>query len=77
MAPTDARNRPDQRLMEETKWDEANREKVRLEDKQRETRKRRAAEGKTSETTTVTSPGKNENNFLKLEMNSCKKLNCV
>ena len=37
VAPTDSRNRPDQRLMEEGNWDEANRVKVLLEDKQRAT----------------------------------------
>jgi hypothetical protein len=44
VAPTDTRNRPDQRLMEEAKWDEANAEKLRLEEKQRTTRKKREAE---------------------------------
>ncbi|CAG5123373.1 unnamed protein product [Candidula unifasciata] len=44
VAPTDSRNRPDQRLMEEGNWDEANRVKVRLEEKQREVRKRWEAE---------------------------------
>ncbi|XP_055861522.1 oxysterol-binding protein 1-like isoform X2 [Biomphalaria glabrata] len=44
VAPTDSRNRPDQRLMEEGQWDEANRVKVRLEEKQREVRKQREAE---------------------------------
>ncbi len=39
VAPTDSRLRPDQRLMEDGAWDEANREKVRLEDKQRATRR--------------------------------------
>lgn len=53
VAPTDSRRRPDQRLMEETKWDEANELKVRLEEKQRAVRREReeeaeraAAEGK-------------------------------
>lgn len=53
MAPTDSRNRPDQRLMEEGKWDEANDIKVQLEEKQRKARRQReqdaekaAAEGK-------------------------------
>ncbi len=41
VAPTDSRLRPDQRLMEEGEWDEANREKVRLEEKQRATRRTR------------------------------------
>merc|ERR1712131_264921 len=40
-APTDSRLRKDQRLMEETKWDEANTEKQRLEQAQRERRKTR------------------------------------
>lgn len=44
VAPTDSRLRPDQRLMEEGRWDEANREKVRLEEKQRAVRRRREAE---------------------------------
>lgn len=39
VAPTDSRNRLDQRLMEETKWEEANNEKQRLEQAQRERRK--------------------------------------
>ena len=53
VAPTDTRNRPDQRLMEEGMWDQANVEKVRLEEKQRAARRAReaaaekaAAEGK-------------------------------
>jgi hypothetical protein len=40
-APTDSRLRKDQQLMEETKWDEANTEKQRLEQAQRERRKTR------------------------------------
>ncbi|XP_069484927.1 oxysterol-binding protein 1 [Ambystoma mexicanum] len=43
-APTDSRLRPDQRLMENGRWDEANAEKQRLEEKQRTTRKKREAE---------------------------------
>lgn len=39
VAPTDSRLRPDQRLMEEGLWDEANAEKLRLEDKQRAARR--------------------------------------
>jgi hypothetical protein len=35
VAPTDSRLRPDIRLMEESKWDEADTKKVYLEDKQR------------------------------------------
>ncbi|XP_063849848.1 oxysterol-binding protein 1-like isoform X6 [Scylla paramamosain] len=44
VCPTDSRNRPDQRLMEEGNWDDANAEKLRLEEKQRATRRRREAE---------------------------------
>lgn len=45
VAPTDSRFRPDQRFMENGLWDEANLEKQRLEDKQRDTRKFRIADG--------------------------------
>lgn len=41
VAPSDTRLRPDQRLMETGHWDEANTEKVRLEEKQRAARKQR------------------------------------
>ncbi|XP_026284564.1 oxysterol-binding protein 1 isoform X2 [Frankliniella occidentalis] len=44
VAPTDSRLRPDQRLMESQRWDEANTEKVRLEEKQRAVRRKREAE---------------------------------
>jgi len=44
IAPTDSRLRPDQRLMEEGRWDEANKEKVRLEEKQRAVRRMREQE---------------------------------
>lgn len=44
VAPTDTRNRPDQRLMENGMWDEANIEKVRLEEKQRAARRLRDTE---------------------------------
>lgn len=41
IAPTDSRLRPDQRLMEEGKWDEANAVKLKLEEKQRAARRQR------------------------------------
>ncbi|KAM4577158.1 oxysterol-binding protein 2 isoform 2-T2 [Odontesthes bonariensis] len=44
VGPTDSRLRPDQRLMEDGRWDEANSEKQRLEEKQRAVRRRREAE---------------------------------
>nr|XP_019958698.1 PREDICTED: oxysterol-binding protein 1-like isoform X3 [Paralichthys olivaceus] len=44
VAPTDSRRRPDQRLMEDGRWDEANAEKQRLEEKQRTARRERERE---------------------------------
>ena len=44
VSPTDSRLRPDQRLMEVGRWDEANTEKVRLEEKQRAVRRQRETE---------------------------------
>lgn len=44
IAPTDSRHRPDQRLMEEGNWDEANKIKNDLEEKQRIVRRKREAE---------------------------------
>ena len=44
VAPTDSRLRPDQRAMEENKWDKANEEKLRLEEKQREKRQQKRKE---------------------------------
>lgn len=45
VAPTDARRRPDQRAMEEGRYDDAAEEKYRLEEKQRKVRKQREQEG--------------------------------
>lgn len=50
VAPTDSRRRPDQRLMEEGHWDEANAEKQRLEEKQRSSRREREREAVKSPT---------------------------
>ncbi|XP_058877865.1 oxysterol-binding protein 1-like isoform X1 [Acipenser ruthenus] len=44
VAPTDSRLRPDQRMMENGHWDEANSEKQRLEEKQRAVRRKRESE---------------------------------
>ena len=41
---TDSRLRPDQRLMEEGRWDEANKVKILLEEKQRAARRKREQE---------------------------------
>ncbi|XP_063541417.1 oxysterol-binding protein 1 isoform X3 [Cydia strobilella] len=48
VAPTDSRLRPDQRLMEEGLWDEANAEKLRLEEKQRGKRREMEALAETA-----------------------------
>lgn len=50
VAPTDSRRRPDQRLMEEGRWDEANSEKQRLEEKQRSVRREREREAASQRT---------------------------
>lgn len=50
MAPSDTRLRPDQRLMEEAKWDDANVEKVRLEEKQRANRRKRETDAEQAAT---------------------------
>ncbi|EDO44125.1 predicted protein [Nematostella vectensis] len=44
VAPTDSRFRPDQRLMENCHWEEANQEKLRIEDQQRTRRRKREQE---------------------------------
>lgn len=51
VAPTDTRRRPDQRLMEEGRWDEANTEKVRLEEKQRAVRRAKETEAEKASST--------------------------
>ena len=43
-SPTDCRLRPDQRYMEEGNWEEANKVKVLIEEKQRSARRKREAE---------------------------------
>lgn len=48
VCPTDSRLRPDQRLMENGRWNEANQEKIRLEEKQRAERRRREQEAEES-----------------------------
>ena len=48
VAPTDSRRRPDQRLMEEGNWEEANRVKSLLEDKQRMVRRKKELEAEAS-----------------------------
>lgn len=57
MAPTDSRRRPDQRLMEDGRWDEANSEKQRLEEKQRSARRERERETANQRTTSLSDEG--------------------
>ncbi|XP_067258498.1 oxysterol-binding protein 1 isoform X1 [Chanodichthys erythropterus] len=56
IAPTDSRRRPDQRLMEQGRWEEANAEKQRLEEKQRTARREREREA--NRTSSPTEEGK-------------------
>lgn len=57
VAPTDSRRRPDQRLMEDGRWDEANAEKQRLEEKQRSARREREREAANQRTTSQSEEG--------------------
>lgn len=57
MAPTDSRRRPDQRLMEDGRWDEANSEKQRLEEKQRSVRREREREAAGQRTSSQSEEG--------------------
>lgn len=57
VAPTDSRRRPDQRLMEEGRWDEANAEKQRLEEKQRTARREREREAASQRTSSQSEEG--------------------
>ncbi|KAL4640594.1 oxysterol-binding protein 1 isoform X2 [Arapaima gigas] len=52
VAPSDSRRRPDQRLMEHGRWEEANAEKQRLEEKQRSVRREREREAARAANTT-------------------------
>lgn len=57
VAPTDSRRRPDQRLMEDGRWDEANSEKQRLEEKQRGVRREREREAASQRTSSQSEEG--------------------
>ncbi|KAK0149439.1 Oxysterol-binding protein 1 [Merluccius polli] len=57
VAPTDSRQRPDQRLMEAGRWDEANAEKQRLEEKQRSVRREREREAASQRTVSQSEEG--------------------
>ncbi|ESN95103.1 hypothetical protein HELRODRAFT_87168, partial [Helobdella robusta] len=57
VAPTDSRRRPDQRLMEDARWEDANRVKVKLEEKQRAARRQLEIEA-TNQSQTLTNSDK-------------------
>ncbi|XP_041723930.2 oxysterol-binding protein 1 isoform X1 [Coregonus clupeaformis] len=63
VAPTDSRRRPDQRLMEEGQWDEANAEKQKLEEKQRIVRREREREAANQRTASESEEAVNEDSF--------------
>lgn len=58
VSPTDSRRRPDQRLMEDGRWDEANAEKQRLEEKQRSVRREREREAASQRTSSQSEEGR-------------------
>lgn len=58
VAPTDSRRRPDQRLMEDGRWEEANGEKQRLEEKQRSARREREREAASQRASSQSDDGK-------------------
>ena len=63
VAPTDTRLRPDQRLMEDGKWDDANKEKLRLEEKQRTSRRKKEMEYQAQSQASLSSmPSQNDSN---------------
>ncbi|KAL2098025.1 hypothetical protein ACEWY4_007232 [Coilia grayii] len=64
VAPTDSRRRPDQRLMEQGRWEEANAEKQRLEEKQRSVRREREREA--ARTANPTDEGAHQDNYRAL-----------
>lgn len=63
VAPTDSRRRPDQRLMEDGRWEEANGEKQRLEEKQRSVRREREREAASQRASSQSDDGKSQTCF--------------
>uniref|UniRef100_A0A3P8NK34 Oxysterol-binding protein n=1 Tax=Astatotilapia calliptera TaxID=8154 RepID=A0A3P8NK34_ASTCA len=72
VAPTDSRRRPDQRLMEEGRWDEANAEKQRLEEKQRTARREREREAASQRTSSQSEEGAPHDSYLALWFERCE-----
>lgn len=74
VAPTDSRRRPDQRLMEDGRWDEANGEKQRLEEKQRSARREREREAASQRASSQSEEGKRRKRTLFV---LCSSLACL
>ncbi|XP_034019908.1 oxysterol-binding protein 1-like isoform X3 [Thalassophryne amazonica] len=72
VAPTDSRRRPDQRLMEEGRWDEANAEKQRLEEKQRNARREREREAASHRTSSQSEEAAPHDNYRALWFERCE-----
>uniref|UniRef100_A0A4W6E8V6 Oxysterol binding protein n=1 Tax=Lates calcarifer TaxID=8187 RepID=A0A4W6E8V6_LATCA len=72
VAPTDSRRRPDQRLMEDGRWDEANAEKQRLEEKQRIARREREREAASQRTSSQSEEGAPHDNYQALWFERCE-----
>ncbi|KAM6895083.1 oxysterol-binding protein 1-like isoform 2-T2 [Lycodopsis pacificus] len=72
MAPTDSRRRPDQRLMEDGRWDEANSEKQRLEEKQRSVRREREREAASQRTSSQSEEGAPHDSYQALWFERCE-----
>uniref|UniRef100_A0A667YAB3 Oxysterol-binding protein n=1 Tax=Myripristis murdjan TaxID=586833 RepID=A0A667YAB3_9TELE len=72
VAPTDSRRRPDQRLMEDGRWDEANVEKQRLEEKQRSVRREREREAASQRTSSQSEEGAPHDNYKALWFERCE-----
>uniref|UniRef100_A0A3Q2NQJ3 Oxysterol-binding protein n=1 Tax=Fundulus heteroclitus TaxID=8078 RepID=A0A3Q2NQJ3_FUNHE len=72
VAPTDSRRRPDQRLMEDGRWDEANGEKQRLEEKQRSVRREREREAASQRASSQSEEGAPHDTHKALWFESCE-----
>uniref|UniRef100_A0A6Q2YJ64 Oxysterol-binding protein n=1 Tax=Esox lucius TaxID=8010 RepID=A0A6Q2YJ64_ESOLU len=72
VAPTDSRRRPDQRLMEEGQWDEANAEKQRLEEKQRGVRREREREAVSQRAASESEEGTYQDNYTAQWFERCE-----
>ncbi|KAK1889947.1 Oxysterol-binding protein 1 [Dissostichus eleginoides] len=72
ISPTDSRRRPDQRLMEEGRWDEGNSEKQRLEEKQRIVRREREREAASQRTASQSEEGAPHDSHLALWFDRCE-----